>query len=1082
MKRPRLISDIPTKANRILNLILFAFMLIILRVWHLSVMQHEEREENAMQPQRRTFVETAKRGTIRDRFNIPLAVNRLQYNASILYAPIKEIPMIRWEIKSDGTRIKHFKRREYIQELSKLLGDKLSINSQRVEDLIHAKGALYNQLPLVIKEDITEKEYYSLKILEKDWPGIHMQRVSKRYYPQGKVASDIVGYLGAINKEEYDKIIEEMGALQSFLAAMQLDEELPLPEPFANIEEVRLRLKELKAKSYTLNDRVGKTGVEARFENDLRGYNGKKYFRCNAKGNLLNPLSGGYDAISGRRLILTISSELQEFAEKLLIQNENIRETRATTLKDNQKRFLAKRKPWIKGGAVVVLDPNSGDVLALATHPRYDPNDFLFSGQDDELNSRKQSNIMRWLELEGHIAEIWDGKSGLKREYYDEKAQLILEEEKQMTWEAYLQILFPPGNPVLSILKDATLRGALEMISFGDECLEAFTQEDHHLCVDLCRVAIDEERFSEDLLKEVGNVSIGKYRDHTAAYLCIQDVVKRMVKELYHDNHFVPWRVENEKPFLASKRLEEKAQKRYAKPYIDLLDAEEARQFNEFWNQNRWELLNAFLWGKKSESDESSLSESRLKGYEEHFLLWHSEIAQGAHQKIPWQKSYLKLKNGLESISPHLRALYLQTMRAFKELNRPLQGKYSSLRNYRKGQTEKDLAAAFYPRFGYGYGRSQAYRQAAPQGSIFKLVTAYEALIQRFQELKDCVALTSFQLNPLEINDLFSSNGKETIVGYMADGKPIPRFYKGGRMPKSLKNRLGKMGIQKAIETSSNPYFSLLAGDILKSPNDLNEAAKKFSYGEKTGIDLPCEIPGKLPRDLETNRTGLYAMAIGQHSLVVTPLQAAVMLATIANEGTVYKPNIVKMLMTPVSGDISGGKSQKNLPTFTIERFKPLEKQRIPMPASVRSILLEGMYGMVQRSQNESLSALSYLYKNYPEAISDYIDLKEELLGKTSTAEIIERTDLDSKNGVHMYNHVWFGGISYKEKSHRTVCIANDRFGSPELVVVVYLRFGGFGKEGAPIAAQLVAKWREIQEKMSKIRDQESSTTTNDHL
>jgi cell division protein FtsI/penicillin-binding protein 2 len=46
------------------------------------------------------------------------------------------------------------------------------------------------------------------------------------------------------------------------------------------------------------------------------------------------------------------------------------------------------------------------------------------------------------------------------------------------------------------------------------------------------------------------------------------------------------------------------------------------------------------------------------------------------------------------------------------------------------------------------------------------------------------------------------------------------------------------------------------------------------------------------------------------------------------------------------------------------------------------------------------------------------------------------------------------------------IFVAKDEFGAPEVVVVVYLRFGGFGKEGAPLAAQLVAKWREIKKRM----------------
>src|SRR5690349_16333446 len=93
-KRPPANTHLPIKVNRVLNIIFIAFVLIVVRLWHLSVVQYEERQEEARRPQRRTVVESAKRGTIRDRFNIPLAVNRLQYNAAILYAPLKDIPAV----------------------------------------------------------------------------------------------------------------------------------------------------------------------------------------------------------------------------------------------------------------------------------------------------------------------------------------------------------------------------------------------------------------------------------------------------------------------------------------------------------------------------------------------------------------------------------------------------------------------------------------------------------------------------------------------------------------------------------------------------------------------------------------------------------------------------------------------------------------------------------------------------------------------------------------------------------------------------------------------------------------------------
>ena len=54
-----------------------------------------------------------------------------------------------------------------------------------------------------------------------------------------------------------------------------------------------------------------------------------------------------------------------------------------------------------------------------------------------------------------------------------------------------------------------------------------------------------------------------------------------------------------------------------------------------------------------------------------------------------------------------------------------------------------------------------------------------------------------------------------------------------------------------------------------------------------------------------------------------------------------------------------------------------------------------------------------------------------------------------------MYKHIWFSSASFSDSKHE----------DPELITVVFLRFGDAGKEAAPIAAQMTHKWREIKEK-----------------
>lgn len=357
-------SDLPEKVNLILNVILVCLLLIILRVWHLAVIQYDEKLEQSRKPQHRTVLEPAKRGTIRDRFNQPLAVNTMKYNATILYSQLRQIPSVAWEKGPDGKKVKRFKRKEYIAKLAHLLGDELRLDPARIEDLIHAKASFYYHMPFVVKEDISETEYYRLKMLEKDWLGIHVQHLPRRSYPLGKVGADIIGYIGAINREEYERILQEIATLEAFLEAESQGVEYEIPQQIGSVEEAKERLEALREQAYSINDTIGKSGIEGSSERLLRGHHGKKTYYSDARGNYLRELEGARSPLSGQRLLLTISAELQEFAEKLLAQNEKIRLARISTFGKVQQTLMGLHQPWIKGGAIVAMDPKTGEILS----------------------------------------------------------------------------------------------------------------------------------------------------------------------------------------------------------------------------------------------------------------------------------------------------------------------------------------------------------------------------------------------------------------------------------------------------------------------------------------------------------------------------------------------------------------------------------------------------------------------------------------------------------------------------------------------------------------------------------------------
>ena len=969
-------SKIPLRISHILNFFLACFLVILLRIWYLSVVQHDHYLEESHKPRTRTVVERPERGTIRDRFGLPLALNALQYNAAIYYSDIRQIPSIKWERDENGKKVRILARRKHIEQLAEFLGKSLEMDPLDVEDMIHGKACLFPHTPFVLKEDISEKLYYLLKGAEKNWLGLKMQQTAKRTYPHGKLACDVIGYMGAISPREYLQIGQEMKALRDYLYQHEAGQAVFLPKGFSCPEEVQKRLLELEETSYTINDHLGKSGIEAAFDEHLRGAIGKKFYEIDVRGNNLRELPGGKQPLAGERIVLTLSAELQNEAEKLLASYENFQDLR------DRASTKIRRTPWQRGGAIVAIDPNTGEVLALASYPRFDPND-LVPMQTVEKRREKRDDILKWLENPSFIGEIWDGKRPLDRELFvdgEYKADAFY-----LTWEKYLDLILQERSSIRKCLDQ--IHTLSQAVDFDENFLDQIPFErDKCLLLDLLTLAVPKECFTPSLLAHVGEQTLSEFRFYSQLASCHLSTLKEEARKTFHQNQFRIWREEYFKDFLKEKRKEEKAKRTYARPYTEYLQREENNMFAEYWQQNRGQILLA------------------------------------AVMKDP---DLLDLKELLTPLTETDRLAYIRALRSYDDLDKPLQGKYPMLRSENGIQNEKHLAAAFYPYNGFGFGRSQAFRQASPMGSIFKIVPAFAGLKQQYDRGES-------DLNPLTLIDDMQwtsrPNSSSQILGYFKNGEPIRRLYKGGRLPRAYP-KIGELDITAAIERTSNIYFSILASDVLESPNDLLRAAIDFGLGTKTGIDLPDEYSGMLPNDILHNKTGLYSFAIGQHSLVVTPLQAAVLFSSIANGGKILKPQIVL------------GDNYENV------------KETLDFPETVRDKLLEGMHKTINGEKGTARLGLMRRAFHDKEALKTYQRLAPQIVGKTGTAEILYKQTIDAETPAQMEKHVWFSAIGFEDE-------ALER---PELVVIVYSRFGSAGRQCAPIAAQMIEKWREIR-------------------
>ncbi len=1061
---------------------------ILLKAAHLAIYEHSFWEREALKPQKTSRILTAPRGEIIDRYGTVLAQNKLVYNAAIYYQEILKLP----------------NKKAHIEKLSRFIASSLGLEADWVEDEIHAKAAQNPLAPHIIKRHLSESEFSKLKMYERLWPGLIAETSYERTYPKGKLMGSVIGYLGAIDANTYQSILKEIKDLEETLSLYEQGLEPDLPQQLPTVALAKNHLKNLQRKAYSFRDLVGKVGLEKAYDEQLRGFCGREFFDVDSKGRLKCSRSETKMPIAGKTLKLSISAELQEHAEKLLIENEHLRAHKNTYYNSEKACLLPLKDPWIKGGAIIAIDPKTGEIVALASHPRFDPNDFVQSALEKHAPPSLSENfakkrIHKWLEDEYYLASVWDQNSPLEKELLVKDK--IIEEPYFLTWELFINQILPPHSRIRQALEKVHNLGEAVAISqklyeiekasgisrkeilekdldnpiFNEHnkehssaqpssllsCLKNLkTPYERVLFIDLLELCVNTESFDPLLIKEVYKRSLAQHFQDTKNFLALLDFVKKRAKNTFQTQSFLPWKKKHAKSFLQQKRKEEKAKNTYARPYTQYLNEKENALFNTFWHAHKETLVSYFLHSNPK-------FDEQLSPYYSAIDIWKKELFDGAHKGLYWTSSYERLSNFLDTLSFETATSYLRTLRSFAELNSEILGHYPGL----KGRMQKHLALSFYPTYGCGFMTHRAFQSTTAPGSVFKLVSAYAGLMHQWEKgMKD--------LNPLTIIDkhLKDAHGKSFVsVATTINSKPYPRLYKGGRLIQSARSSIGKIDLAGALAQTSNPYFSILCSDVLDSPDEFLNAATSFGFGQTLGIDLPFEASGALPYDLTTNPSGLYATAIGQHTVAASALQAASMLSAIATQGKMITPHVAQSLsgMNPFKAPqyemAQTNFRHKNLlsrigvdfPLFSnyesLEEstsYMPYQEKTIPMPDKVREQLIEGMRQVVQDPRGTAHPSLITTLSRKGSVYQSYVKLLPQIVGKTSTAEVVATHSLEEKEKGKIYKNVWFAGISFKD--------APKSFNNPELVVVVFLPYGSGGKEPAPLMASVIEKWREI--------------------
>lgn len=277
--------------------VLLCFGILVSRFFFLQMARYEHYQTLAENNRISLVPLVPNRGLILDRNGVLLAHNFFVYTLEITPAKINDVE-------------------ETINEIGKLV-EVSSLDRKRFKKL---RGQSHNFESVPLRTHLNEAEAARFAVNRYRFPGVDIKSRLFRHYPQGKLGSHLVGYIGRINDNDLDSL-EKSGDLSN----------------------------------YKGSDHIGKGGLEQYYERNLHGTTGFQQVETDADGHAVRVLSSTAP-VPGDNLILSVDSNLQSIAEEA---------------------FGERR------GAMVAINPSNGEVLAYVSQPTFDPNLFV-DGIDSE--------------------------------------------------------------------------------------------------------------------------------------------------------------------------------------------------------------------------------------------------------------------------------------------------------------------------------------------------------------------------------------------------------------------------------------------------------------------------------------------------------------------------------------------------------------------------------------------------------------------------------------------------------------------------------------------------------------------------
>lgn len=358
-------ANINLRYNIITVLIYVLGIILIARLFNLQIVHGAEYREESNTRLTRESVLEASRGAILDKTGATLVDSKIQFSLEMYKSKVDTatlnqsiLNMINVLEKYDTSYVDSFPIKiepfEFTISEQELLSWK---KSNKLSEDITAEQAFYkfkdkygidtNNIQdarkiMAIRYEASQKGYSSTKAIRiadnisreavaefsessDKFVGINIVVEPVRQYTSGSLASHILGYAGKINSQEYEQ----------------------------------------RKSTYGSNDIIGKTGIEYVFEEYLKGKNGTKQIDMAVDGTTTAEYVSK-EATAGSDVVLTIDANLQKVTEDALASN-----IQKIASGGFGKAYNA------KAGACVVMNVNSGEVLAMASYPNYDPSDFV---------------------------------------------------------------------------------------------------------------------------------------------------------------------------------------------------------------------------------------------------------------------------------------------------------------------------------------------------------------------------------------------------------------------------------------------------------------------------------------------------------------------------------------------------------------------------------------------------------------------------------------------------------------------------------------------------------------------------------